>query len=92
MSAQKIDTRASWAARNPILLPGEIGFESDTGNEKVGDGKLPGTGFITTDRLGIGANFQAVSIKLRQQIHQLKSPLINTIQAVTPFVLRMEAV
>ena len=40
MSAQKIDTRASWAARNPILLPGEIGFESDTGNEKVGDGKL----------------------------------------------------
>ena len=41
MSAQKIDSRASWAARNPILLPGEIGFESDTGNEKIGDGKLP---------------------------------------------------
>jgi len=41
MSVQKIDTRASWAARNPILLAGEIGFESDTGNEKVGDGKLP---------------------------------------------------
>ena len=41
MSAQKIDTRASWAARNPILLAGEIGFESDTGNEKVGDGRLP---------------------------------------------------
>ena len=41
MSAQKIDSRANWAARNPILLAGEIGFESDTGNEKVGDGKLP---------------------------------------------------
>jgi hypothetical protein len=41
MSAQKIDTRANWAARNPILLPGEIGFESDTGNEKIGDGRLP---------------------------------------------------
>ena len=41
MSVQKIDTRVNWAARNPILLAGEIGFESDTGNEKVGDGRLP---------------------------------------------------
>lgn len=39
MAVQKIDTRANWAARNPVLLPGEIGFESDTGNEKIGNGK-----------------------------------------------------
>lgn len=41
MTVQKIDTRANWAARNPILLPGEIGFESDTGNEKIGNGSQP---------------------------------------------------
>jgi hypothetical protein len=39
MGISKIDTRANWAALNPTLLPGETGFESDTGNEKVGNGK-----------------------------------------------------
>ena len=39
MAVQKIDTRANWAARNPVLLPGEIGFESDTGNQKIGNGR-----------------------------------------------------
>lgn len=39
MGISKIDTRANWVALNPILLPGETGFESDTGNEKVGNGK-----------------------------------------------------
>ena len=38
MTVQKVASRASWAARNPILLKGEIGFESDTGNEKIGNG------------------------------------------------------
>jgi len=38
MAVQKVATRASWAARNPILLTGEIGFETDTGNQKIGNG------------------------------------------------------
>jgi len=38
MAVQRVATRASWAARNPILLPGEIGFETDTGNQKIGNG------------------------------------------------------
>lgn len=29
---------ASWAALNPILGPGEQGFESDTGHFRIGDG------------------------------------------------------
>ena len=32
------DTRANWTLNNPILGTGEIGFETDTGNWKVGDG------------------------------------------------------
>jgi len=38
MAVQRVATRASWAARNPILLTGEIGFETDTGNQKIGNG------------------------------------------------------
>ena len=38
MAVQRVATRANWAARNPILLPGEIGFETDTGNQKIGNG------------------------------------------------------
>ena len=34
----KTDTAALWTSGNPLLLSGEIGFESDTGRFKVGDG------------------------------------------------------
>jgi len=61
MSAQKIDTRAGWAARNPILLPGEIGFESDTGNEKVGNGKLPWNRLNYYGSPGLWGEFSSVS-------------------------------
>ena len=33
---QRIDTAANWADINPVLLPGEIGVESDTGKFKFG--------------------------------------------------------
>ena len=32
------DTASAWAANNPILFPGEIGIETDTGSLKFGDG------------------------------------------------------
>jgi hypothetical protein len=32
------NTRAAWTAGNPILLAGEFGRESDTGNIKIGNG------------------------------------------------------
>lgn len=32
------DTRARWLEINPVLMEGEIGFETDTHNGKVGDG------------------------------------------------------
>jgi hypothetical protein len=31
-------TAAAWTAANPILKPGEAGFESDTRRLKIGDG------------------------------------------------------
>ena len=34
----KYVTAADWAAKNPVLLAGEVGIESDTLLSKVGDG------------------------------------------------------
>ena len=36
--AQRKDTAAGWTAANPILLLGEIGYETDTKKFKIGDG------------------------------------------------------
>ena len=38
---QRRGTAAEWAAANPILDPGEIGFETDTFVIKLGDGVTP---------------------------------------------------
>lgn len=35
---QRKDTAANWTAANPILLSGEIGYETDTEKFKIGDG------------------------------------------------------
>ncbi len=35
---QRKDTAANWTAANPILLSGEIGYETDTKKFKIGDG------------------------------------------------------
>jgi hypothetical protein len=35
---QRRGTASQWTTANPILAPGEIGFESDTGQFKIGDG------------------------------------------------------
>ena len=34
----KYDTAANWASKNPVLLAGEVGIESNTLLGKVGDG------------------------------------------------------
>lgn len=35
----KYDTAANWASKNPVLLAGEAGIESDTLLAKIGDGQ-----------------------------------------------------
>ena len=35
---QKIDTASNWTTNNPVLLAGELGFETDTNKFKLGDG------------------------------------------------------
>lgn len=37
------DTAANWTAINPVLRAGEVGYETDTGETKRGDGATPWT-------------------------------------------------
>lgn len=74
----KVNTRSQWAALNPVLIAGEPGLESDTGNLKLGDGRstwarLPyhgcpgywGSFWDPTSQVAAQAN-TAYAIKLRQ--------------------------
>lgn len=85
MTANKIlprrDTAANWAARNPVLAQGEIGFETDTRLLRVGDGATAwtslkkvgvdlsasaGAGLVGLQQAGTGAGPRTVQDKLRE--------------------------
>lgn len=42
------DSAANWTSNNPVLASGEIGFETDTGNIKIGDGSTAWTSLSYT--------------------------------------------
>ena len=46
-------TAAQWSSSNPVLLAGEVGYESDTGKSKVGDGakKWSELGYTGADKV-----------------------------------------
>lgn len=69
---QRSDTSANWTSVNPVLRTGEIGFETDTGLFKIGDGaasyaSLPyansgggsGTGTVTSISVADANGFNA---------------------------------
>lgn len=43
---------ADWTAADPILLSGEVGYETDTNSFKVGDGSTPWSGLAYFDTGG----------------------------------------
>jgi len=44
LQQQRRDTAANWTSANPTLLTGEIGYETDTGKFKIGNGSTVWTG------------------------------------------------
>ena len=48
LQKQRRDTAANWTTANPTLLAGELGYESDTGKWKVGDGSTAWTALAYT--------------------------------------------
>ena len=43
LQQQRRDTAANWTSQNPTLLAGELGYETDTGYFKIGDGSTAWT-------------------------------------------------
>jgi hypothetical protein len=48
LQKQRRDTAANWTSANPTLLAGELGYESDTGKFKIGDGSTAWTALAYT--------------------------------------------
>ena len=51
---QRQDTSANWSSANPVLLAGEIGYETDTKKYKVGDGSTPWNELTSTESYDTG--------------------------------------
>ena len=58
---QRTDTAASWATATPVLLNGEIGFESDTRQLKIGDGSTAWSSLAYVITQGYLSNPQTLS-------------------------------
>ena len=52
---QRRDTAANWTTNNPTLLGGEIGYETDTGYLKIGDGSTAWTSLGYVDGTKVSA-------------------------------------
>ena len=48
LQQQRRDTAANWTSANPTLLNGELGYETDTGKWKVGNGSAVWTSLAYT--------------------------------------------
>lgn len=82
---QRRDTKANWAATNPVLLDGELGIVSDDPNlYKVGDGatawnSLPFRGFDGTlaQELGTSPNAVISQKVVSEKLTELESEVFN---------------
>ena len=80
---QRQDTKANWAAANPVLLDGELGMVSDDRNlYKVGDGRtawndLPFRGFDGTlaQELGTSANAAISQKAVTEKLTELSAAM-----------------
>ena len=52
---QRRDTAANWTSENPTLKAGEIGYETDSGYLKVGDGSTAWTSLGYIDGTKVSA-------------------------------------
>lgn len=90
---QRRGTQAQWAAADPTLAAGEIGFETDTGKFKIGDGNtswlslkyflnlealdIDADGFITDDQKGVPNGVASLNANGHVPIAQLGSLIGN---------------
>lgn len=79
-------TSAAWTAANPTLAAGEIGYETDTGSWKVGDGSTAWSSLTYASGRdgGIGGPYSATSFSVataNYRMHFRKLILASTNRA-----------
>lgn len=97
---QRRDTKANWAATNPVLLDGELGIVSDDPNlYKVGDGatawnSLPFRGFDGTLVHETGTSENAVMSQkaVSEKLTELESKVQEDIADIKPIVINGDVV
>lgn len=65
------DTLANWTLANPILASGELGFEMDTGQMRVGDGSTP---FLSLATVSFRSDFTNIVRRTQAQYDALTPP------------------
>ena len=70
------DTAANWTAYNPILLEGELGFELDTDQYKLGDGvhnwiNLPYRGLPCVQQMGLSTTTPMSQKAVTEAVHSI---------------------
>lgn len=71
-------TAAEWAGTNVYLARGDIGFESDTGRRKIGNGQR----WNDTDYALIGTGIDNI-VALTQAAYDALTPDANTLYVIT---------
>lgn len=96
---QRRDTAANWTSNNPTLASGEVGFETDTGKFKIGDGATAWTAlgyatinpFLTSSTVTAGGTTTLTVASNRQQLFTGTSnqacvlPVVSTLTIGTSF-------
>jgi hypothetical protein len=77
---QRRGTAADWAAQNPVLADGELGFEIDTKVIKVGDGVTPWNS-LTTPYLTAGGGTITGELFLPQPTHPSHAARLADVEA-----------
>lgn len=87
-------TAAQWTAENPYLHRGDLGIESDTGKQKLGEGSpwastsyspaVDATNVVKSDTTGIAGASQITNVvKLTQAQYNAITPDTSTLYIIT---------
>jgi hypothetical protein len=75
---------ATWTASNPVLLAGQLGFESDTRNSKIGDG-LTAWNLLPYTNNGGATQFASLTDRATADLPNINTLLAAALALKSPF-------
>ena len=87
---QRRDTAAQWAFENPVLQNGELGWETDTRQAKLGNGTVPWNDLpyaVATPSIAAGVVGEYINLGLRSGTVTLSSLITDPLRFVNAVIL-----